>query len=231
MGEIERLREEVCEANRLLVVHGLVTLTWGNVSGISSDRAIVAIKPSGVAYEKLTPADVVLVSLTGRVLEGTLRPSTDTPTHLELYRAWEDVGGVTHTHSPFATMFAQARQPIPCLGTTHADHYAGEVPVSRQLTVEEVASDYEQNAGRVIVERFASISPAVVPGLLLAGHGPFAWGNSATESLKNAVALEAIARLAHGSLALGPGVPLEEHLARKHHDRKHGEQAYYGQPG
>ena len=231
MSDLQQLREEVCEANRLLVAHGLVTLTWGNVSGIARDRGVVAIKPSGVAYEKLTPRDVVLVDLEGRVVEGDLRPSTDTATHLELYRAWGHVGGITHTHSPYATMFAQARRAIPCLGTTHADHFAGEIPVTRQLRPEEVSGDYERNSGQVIVERVGGQGAAGVPGVLLAGHGPFAWGASAMGSLENAVALEAVARLAHGALALGPGVALEPHIAAKHHERKHGESAYYGQPG
>lgn len=230
MSGFLQLREEVCEANRLLVAHGLVTLTWGNVSGISADRTAIAIKPSGVAYERLAPRDIVIVGLDGRVMEGDLRPSTDTPMHLELYRAWEHVGGVTHTHSPYATMFAQARRAIPCLGTTHADHFVGEVPVTRQLTPEETAVDYERNSGRVLVERFEAADPSVTPGVLLAGHGPVAWGRSAADSLHNAVALEAIARLAHGTLALGVGAALEAHIADKHHQRKHGANAYYGQP-
>ncbi len=229
MTAFERLREEVCEANRSLVGHGLVTLTWGNVSGISPDRDRIVIKPSGVEYEALTPDLMVVVDLDGRVVEGRLRPSTDTATHVALYRAFREIGGVTHTHSPYATMFAQARQEIPCLGTTHADHFAGPVPVARPLTAAEVEADYEGWSGRVIIERFAALDPAATPGVLLAGHAPFSWGPSPSASLRNAIALEAIARMAHGTLALGAPVPLEPFILAKHHERKHGDRAYYGQ--
>lgn len=230
MSTLQHLREEVCEANRALPAHGLAELTWGNASGIDEAREVVAIKPSGVPYERLRPADLVLVGLDGRVREGALRPSTDTPVHLALYRAWPQVGGVVHTHSDFATAFAQARRPIPCLGTTHADHFDGEVPVTRQLAEEETAGDYEDAIGRLIVARFHVLDPARVPGVLVAGHGPFAWGPSAARAVDNAIALEAVARIAHATLALGPAVPLEPHLLAKHQGRKHGRDAYYGQP-
>ncbi|MBK7405369.1 MAG: L-ribulose-5-phosphate 4-epimerase AraD [Phycisphaerales bacterium] len=229
MSERSQLRDAVCDANRALVAHGLVTLTWGNVSGITPSRDIVAIKPSGVPYERLRPHDIVLVDLEGRIVEGDLRPSTDTPTHLALYRAWPEVGGVTHTHSPYATMFAQARTPIPCLGTTHADHFAGDVPVTRQLTPEEVDAGYEAQTGLLILECFRHRDRSRVPAVLLPGHAPFVWGVTAAKSLENAVALEAIAHLAHGTLALGPHVPIEPHILHKHQSRKHGAGAYYGQ--
>lgn len=224
-----RLREEVCEANRALAAAGLAPLTWGNVSGISAERDVIAIKPSGVEYDALRPDDIPLVDLAGRTIAGTLRPSTDTLTHCAIYRAWAFVGGITHTHSPFATMFAQARLAIPCLGTTHADHFAGEVPVTRQLTAEEIAAGYEAATGAVIIERFASLDPRAVPAALVAGHAPFTWAASAAASLDNAIALEAIARIAHGSIALAAPIVLERHILAKHHERKHGPSAYYGQ--
>ena len=229
MNGLEQLKIEVCDANRALVGHGLVTLTWGNVSGITPDRDRIVIKPSGVPYDKLEPSAMVVVDLDGQVVEGRLRPSTDTPTHAVLYRAFTSIGGVTHTHSPYATMFAQARLEIPCLGTTHADLFDGPVPVTRALAPAEVADDYELWSGRVIVERFATVDPVTSPGVLLAGHAPFAWGTSALASLEHAVALEAIARLAHGTLTLGATTPLEAYILAKHHQRKHGDQAYYGQ--
>lgn len=226
----EALRAEVCEANRALAEAGLAPLTWGNVSAISADRSVIAIKPSGVAYAALTPDDVPLVDLSGRVIAGRLRPSTDTPTHCAIYRAWPHVGGITHTHSPFATMFAQARRPIPCLGTTHADHFAGEVPVTRQLTAAEVSAGYEAATGAIIVERFALLDARAIPGVLVAGHAPFTWGSTARASLENAIALEAIARMAIGTMGwLGSAVTLEPHLLAKHRERKHGAGAYYGQ--
>lgn len=225
------LRERVCLANRSLPAHGLVTLTWGNVSEIDDSRSFLGIKPSGVAYDRLTPDDIVVVDLDGTIVAGALRPSTDLPTHLALYRAFASAGGITHTHSPWATMFAQARQPIPCLGTTHADHFAGEVPVTRQLTPDEVERGYEAATGAVIVERFAAVDPVAVPGVLVAGHAPFTWGKDAARSVENSVALEAVARMAHGTLALvGTAIHLEPHILRTHHDRKHGVHAYYGQP-
>ncbi len=230
MSPLELLKAEVCQANRDLVRHGLVTLTWGNVSGLSSDRTCFVIKPSGVAYEALSPDDMVAVARDGRVIEGSLRPSIDTPIHAWLYRAFPAIGGIAHTHSPYATMFAQARREIPCLGTTHADHFASAIPVTRALTPDEVASDYEDNTGRVIVERFGSIDPVAIPGVLVAGHAPFAWGPDAAGSLENAVAMEAIARMAHGTLALGGTLTLEPYILAKHHERKHGARAYYGQP-
>ncbi len=224
------LRITVCEANRALAEAGLAPLTWGNVSAISEDRAVIAIKPSGVPYASLAPEDIPLVDLDGRVVAGRLRPSTDTPTHCAIYRAWPHVCGITHSHSPYATMFAQARRPIPCLGTTHADHFAGEVPVTRQLTAAEVNAGYEAATGAIIVERFALLDARAIPGILVAGHAPFTWGASAQASLDNAIALEAIARMAIGTMAwLSSAIPLEAHLLAKHRERKHGRGAYYGQ--
>jgi L-ribulose-5-phosphate 4-epimerase len=231
---LDELRQQVCEANRALVRHGLVTLTWGNVSGFDTERGVMAIKPSGVAYDQLTPDQIVLVNLDGDTVEGDLRPSSDTPTHLELYRRFPDLGGVTHTHSFYATMYAQARQPVPCFGTTHADHFAGPVPVTRPLTPDEVESDYELNTGRVIIERFTeddTLRPATTPAVLVAGHAPFCWGPSPAKSVDNAIALEAVARMALGTTQLNAAAPpLESYVLQKHHRRKHGPDAYYGQP-
>ena len=232
--QLQRLREEVCAANLRLAAEGLVTLTWGNVSGIDADRAVMAIKPSGVPYDQLTPQRVVLVGIAdGEVVAGDLRPSSDTPTHLALYRAFPACGGVTHTHSPKATAFAQARRPIPCLGTTHADHFAREVPVTRPLTEQEVEEAYEAHTGDSIVELFegAGLDPVSLPAVLLAGHAPFAWGPTAAASVDNAIALEAVAGMALDTAALSGGSPppLEAHVLRKHHLRKHGPDATYGQ--
>jgi L-ribulose-5-phosphate 4-epimerase len=227
---LEDLKDQVCKANVDLVASGLVTLTWGNVSGINADRDRVVIKPSGVPYERLRPADMVVVGLDGRVLEGSLRASSDTPTHVLLYRHFAGAGGITHTHSRHATMFAQARREIPCLGTTHADHFFGAVPVTRPLTAAEVEADYEGNTGQVIVERFGGLDPQAMPAVLVAGHAPFTWGKDAAESVKNAVALEAVAEMALGTWILRPQAPLlEDYVLDKHYQRKHGPNAYYGQ--
>jgi L-ribulose-5-phosphate 4-epimerase len=228
---LEELKQQVCEANRDLVAHGLVTLTWGNVSGVSRDREAVVIKPSGVPYDDLRPADMVVVDLaTGEVIDGKLRPSSDTPTHRVLYQKFASVGGITHTHSPRATAFAQARRDIPCFGTTHADHFFGPVPVTRPLTEEEIAQDYEWNTGLVIVERFAGLDPLATPGVLVASHAPFAWGKDVDDSVKNAVTLEAVAGMAIDTLAINSqSLPVEQYLIDKHYFRKHGKDAYYGQ--
>lgn len=227
---LDELKQHVCQANLDLVAHGLVTLTWGNVSGISADRERVVIKPSGVSYAELRPEQMVVVDLDGKVVEGELSPSTDTPTHVLLYRHFPAAGGITHTHSRYATMFAQARREIPCFGTTHADHFYGPVPVTRPLTENEVAEAYEANTGRVIVERFRDLAPAAVPGVLVAGHAPFAWGKDAAGSVINAVALEAVAEMAFGTLLLDSAAPpLESYVLDKHYGRKHGPDAYYGQ--
>lgn len=227
---LEDLKAEVCEANRALVDHGLVTLTWGNVSGICPERRHLAIKPSGVPYAQLLPHQIVIVDLDGNAVEGDLRPSSDTPTHVVLYRHFEGIGGITHTHSHYATAFAQARREIPCLGTTHADHFHGPVPLTRVLREAEVQKNYEANTGELIVERFEALDPFEVPAVLVAGHAPFAWGRSVQESLDNAIALEAVAKMALVTLGLDAGSPeLEEYVLDKHHRRKHGGNAYYGQ--
>lgn len=224
------LREQVCHANRDLVRHNLVTLTFGNVSGIDRDKGLIAIKPSGVSYADLTPDDLVVVDLDGKVVQGSLHPSSDTPTHLVLYRAFAEIGGITHTHSSHATMFAQARRGIPCFGTTHADVFHGEVPVTRPLTPDEVRGEYEVDTGKAIVERFAEIDPASMPAVLVAQHGPFVWGNDAAASVENSVVLEEIARTALGTLQLRPDADaIPQHLLDRHYLRKHGKDAYYGQ--
>lgn len=228
---IEQLRAIVCTANRRLASSGLVSLTWGNVSAIGPDRRRVVIKPSGVPYEELRPDQMVVVDLDGIVQAGELRPSSDTPTHVCLYRHFRGIGAIVHTHSRFATMFAQARREIPCLGTTHADHFHGTIPVTRVLTPDEVKQDYEAGTGKVIVERFADLDPATMPAVLVAGHGPFVWGPTVDAALDNAVALEAVAQMAAGTWTLAPALPpLEAHLQQVHYQRKHGPDAHYGQP-
>lgn len=226
------LRAQVCEANRALVPSGLVRLTWGNVSGIDRASGLWAIKPSGIDYAALTPEDIVLLDLDGEIVEGTLRPSSDTKTHLHLYREFPEIGGITHTHSLHATMFSQAGRELPCYGTTHADHFHGTVPVVRALTREEVATDYEHFTGIAIVERFRELglSPLEMPAVLQLHHAPFTFGKSAMDSVNNSIALEMCAHMAHGSFQLNPTMlPIPAHLLEKHHLRKHGPGAYYGQ--
>lgn len=229
---LEELKSSVWQANLELVLKGLVILTWGNASGYDPASGLVAIKPSGVSYDALKARDIVLVDLSGKVAEGKLRPSSDTPTHLALYRAFPDVRGVSHAHSMAATAFAQAGMEIPCLGTTHADHFNGPVPVTRFLTKKETAEDYEKNTGTVIVERFTrgGIKPLETPAVLVAGHGPFTWGLSPISAVRNALVLETVAHMAIQTRLLNPGVKiLPAHIREKHHQRKHGPDAYYGQ--
>ena len=225
------LREQVCAANLALVEHGLVTLTWGNVSGLSSDGEVFAIKPSGVSYDDLTPDKIPLVSVaSGEVVFGDLQPSSDTLTHQILYQNFPKTGGITHTHSTKATAWAQARQPIPCFGTTHADHFYGPIPVTRPLTKTEIEEAYEAHTGHVIVEHFANGDPVAMPGVLVANHAPFAWGPNAMKSVENAIALEATAEMALLTLAINPAArPVDSFLLDKHYFRKHGTAAYYGQ--
>ena len=225
-----KLKQQVYEANMDLQRHGLVVFTWGNVSAIDRGDGVVAIKPSGVSYSDLTPESIVVLNLDGTVVEGDLRPSSDTPTHLELYRSFTGLGGICHTHSTHATMWAQAGREIPCLGTTHADHFYGPVPVTETMTAAEIEKDYEANTGRVIVRRFEGLDPMQVPAVLVANHGPFTWGESAAASVVNAVVLEAVATMASGALAINPDQKaISQALLDKHYLRKHGNSAYYGQ--
>jgi L-ribulose-5-phosphate 4-epimerase len=229
---IEELKAAVCEANRALVPEGLVRLTWGNVSGIDRSEGLWCIKPSGVAYEALTPDEMVVLDLAGQVVEGKWRPSSDTKTHLHLYQSFPEIGGITHTHSPYATVFAQAGLELPCFGTTHADHFYGAVPMVRVLTEEEVAEDYEHYTGVAIVERLRELglSPLQMPAVLQRHHAPFTFGKSAMDSVKNSVALEMCAQMALGTLSLNPAAgAIPAYLLDKHYLRKHGPGAYYGQ--
>ena len=230
---LKKLKKTVCEANRLLPKHGLVTFTWGNVSGIDRKRGLVVIKPSGVPYDGMTPEDMVVVDLDGNVVEGRWKPSSDTATHLELYRAFPECGGVVHTHSRWATTFAQAGREIPALGTTQADDFYGAIPCTRPLTDAEIGGEYEKETGRVIVETFAGLDPAAVPGVLVYSHGPFAWGADPMNAVHNAVVMEECAFLDWHALALEPSLgPMQQSLLDRHYLRKHGKDAYYGQdPG
>jgi L-ribulose-5-phosphate 4-epimerase len=226
----ENLRKAVCEANLQLQEYKLVIYTWGNVSGIDRQAGVVAIKPSGVAYEELTPEKIVLLDLDGKIIEGTLNPSSDTPTHLELYRNFPEIGGVCHTHSTNATMWAQACKEIPCFGTTGADYFYGPIPVTDVMTQDEIESDYELNTGKVIVRRFADIDPMQIPAVLVANHGPFAWGKNPAKAVESTVVLEQIAKMALGTIIINPDQRhISNTLLDKHYLRKHGKNAYYGQ--
>jgi L-ribulose-5-phosphate 4-epimerase len=228
---LEKLKRDVCEANLELVREGLVIQTWGNVSGIDRERGLVVIKPSGVAYDVMKPRHMVVVDLaTGRVKEGALKPSSDTATHLVLYRAFAGIGGVVHTHSLYATAWAQGGRPVPALGTTHADYFHGAVPCTRRMTAREIRKDYEANTGEVIVETFARRDPLTCPAVLVASHGPFAWGKTVSEAVHNAIVLEHLVRMAGQTLSLFPSTPsMQRVLLDKHFCRKHGPSAYYGQ--
>lgn len=227
---LDELKERVLEANLSLVKYGLVTLTWGNVSGIDREDGLIVIKPSGVEYDKMQSNDMVVVGFEGEIVEGNLRPSSDTPTHIELYKAFHEIGGVTHTHSINAAAFAQAGREVPCLGTTHADSFFGPVPITRLMTREEVREAYERNTGKVIIERFKKLDPMSTPGVLVAGHGPFCWGKDAEDSVKNSLMLERIAEMAIKTFQVNPDAKvLQDYVLNKHHERKHGENAYYGQ--
>ena len=227
---LEQLKEQVCQANLLLPRYGLVTFTWGNVSAIDRATELVVIKPSGVEYDDMTAEDMVVVDLDGNVVEGHYKPSSDTPTHVELYRAFPDLGGVVHTHSRWATTFAQAGMGIPPLGTTHGDYFYGEIPCTRRMTPEEIAGDYERETGTVIIERFRGVDPLTVPALLVHSHGPFTWGKDAMDAVHNAVVLEEVAFMACHAIQLRPQLgPMQQELLDKHYRRKHGKNAYYGQ--
>ncbi len=227
---LEKLKESVCKANLDLAASGLVIFTWGNVSGIDREKGVFAIKPSGVEYDNLTPEKIVLVDLDGKVVEGDLNPSSDTPTHLELYRGFENIGGICHTHSTYATMWAQAAKDLPCFGTTHADYFYGQVPVTDKMTPDEIDTDYETNTGRVIIRRFENLDPMQIPAVLVAGHGPFTWGKDAPASVESAIVLEQIAFMGLGTVSINPSkMPISQKLLDKHFLRKHGANAYYGQ--
>lgn len=229
---LEELKLKVYEANLGLVKHGLVIFTWGNVSGIDRGRGLMVIKPSGVSYDEMTPEDMVVVSLeTGETVEGRLRPSSDTPTHLAIYRAWPEVGGVVHTHSTYATAWAQAGKDIPNIGTTHADYFHHAVPCTRDMDAVEVGGDYELETGNVIIERFEheTINPMHTPGVLVKNHGPFTWGKDPAQAVYNAVVLEQVAKMAFVAKQLNPELTMNPLLIEKHYSRKHGPNAYYGQ--
>jgi len=227
---LTELKEQVWKANLDLAKYKLITLSFGNVSGIDQNRGFVVIKPSGVSYYEAKPEDMVVVDLEGNVVDSRLNPSSDTPTHLELYKAFEQIGGVTHTHSEYATIFAQACKEIPCFGTTHADYFNGKIPVTRFLSEKEVKDDYEGNTGKVIVERFKELNPLEIPAVLVAGHGPFSWGKTPSESVENSLILEKVAKMAFGTLQINSkSGSLPEYLLQKHYLRKHGPDAYYGQ--
>ncbi len=226
---LEELKKDVFKANLDLVSHGLVIHTWGNVSGRDFNTGMIVIKPSGVSYKSMKSEDMVVMDPEGNVIEGNYKPSTDAPTHLLLYKTYDKLGGIVHTHSSFATSWAQAGKSIPAFGTTHADHYYGEVPCTRLLTDDEIAADYETNTGKVIVETISSSDPLSVPSILVNSHGPFCWGTDPTNAVYNAVALEEISRMAFYTVLLGRSEPVNQSLLDKHYKRKHGKDAYYGQ--
>lgn len=227
---LEELKRQVCEANLLLPKHGLVTFTWGNVSGIDRRSGLVVIKPSGVPYDGMGPEDMVVVDLDGKVVEGKWKPSSDTPTHVELYKAFPACGGIVHTHSRWATTFAQAGRDIPAMGTTQADYFYGAIPCTRPMTDGEINGEYEKETGKVIVETFADRDPVAVPGVLVCSHGPFAWGTDPMNAVHNAVVMEEVAFMDFHALMLEPGRgPMQQSLLDKHYLRKHGKNAYYGQ--
>jgi len=226
---LEKLKNSVCKANLELVEKGLVIHTWGNVSGRDKESGLIVIKPSGVSYNIMTPEDMVVIDKEGNVVEGKYKPSTDAPTHLILYKTYESLGGIVHTHSSYATSWAQAGRAIPPLGTTHADHFYGEVPCTRLLTRKETETGYEINTGKIIIEKLGGMDPLVMPSILVNGHGPFCWGKDAENSVYNAVALEEIAKMAFYTVLLGKTEPIEKFLLDKHFKRKHGDDAYYGQ--
>lgn len=227
---LEELKEKVFKANLDLVKHGLVIFTWGNVSGIDRENGLVVIKPSGVSYDEMKADDMVVVDInTGNVVEGSLRPSSDTPTHLALYRAFPEIGGVVHTHSTYATAWAQAGVDLPNIGTTHADYFHDAVPCTRDMTELEVKGDYELETGNVIVDRFKNLNPVHTPGVLVKNHGPFAWGTSPADAVHNAVVLEQVAKMASIAYTVNPSLTMNPLLIEKHFSRKHGPNAYYGQ--
>lgn len=227
---LEELKREVFEANLELPKKGLVVYTWGNVSAINREKGLIVIKPSGVSYDEMTVDDMVVVDLDGNVVEGSLKPSSDTPTHLVLYKEFPEIGGVVHTHSTWATTFAQAGRSIPCFGTTHADYFYGEIPCTRKLSKEEIEGEYEKETGNVIVERFKRLNPVHTPAVVVNSHGPFSWGKDAHEAVHNSVVMEEVAKMAIRTIQLNNEIQsVDNFLLDKHFLRKHGENAYYGQ--
>ncbi|OQB30111.1 MAG: L-ribulose-5-phosphate 4-epimerase UlaF [Bacteroidetes bacterium ADurb.Bin174] len=226
---LKKLKEEVFQANLDLVKHGLVIFTWGNVSAIDREKGLVVIKPSGVSYDDMKPEDMVVVDLDGNVVEGKFKPSSDTATHIVLYKAFSNIGGVVHTHSTYATAWAQAGKDIPNIGTTHADYYSDNIPCTHDMTQQEVENEYEKETGNVIVNRFKGLNPAYVPGVLVKNHGPFSWGKDAHEAAHNAVVMEQVAKMAFIAYSINPNLTMNQHLIKKHFYRKHGPGAYYGQ--
>ena len=228
---LKKLKEQVFQANLLLPKHGLVTFTWGNVSGIDREKGLVVIKPSGVPYETMKREDMVVLELeTGKVVDGELKPSSDTPTHLELYKAFPNIGGIVHTHSRWATSFAQAGRGIAALGTTHGDYFYGEIPCTRKMTEAEIQAEYEKETGTVIIETFKDKNPDAIPGVVVYSHGPFAWGKDAMDAVHNAVVMEEVAFMNIQTMILSPSIgPMQQELLDKHYLRKHGANAYYGQ--
>lgn len=227
--ELNRLKQQVYQANIDIVKHGLVIFTWGNVSAIDREKNLVVIKPSGVSYDNIKSDDMVVVDMEGKVLEGKYKPSSDTSTHLELYKAFPEIGGVVHTHSTYATAWAQSGLDIPNIGTTHADYFSDDIPCTRDMTEEEVKGDYEKDTGTVIIERFKDLNPVHVPGVLVKNHGPFSWGKDANDAVHNAVVLEQVAKMAFIAYQVNPNLTMNKLLIQKHFLRKHGPDAYYGQ--
>jgi L-ribulose-5-phosphate 4-epimerase len=223
------LKEKVCKANLDLVNHGLVIFTWGNVSAIDRDKGLIVIKPSGVSYDNMKPSDMVVIDLEGKIVDGNLKPSSDTPTHIEIYKAFADVGGVVHTHSTYATAWAQAGKDIPIIGTTHADYFSNDIPCTLDMTEEQVFGDYEKDTGTVIIERFKGINPMHIPGVLVKNHGPFSWGKDADAAVYNSKVMEEVAKMAFIAFSVNPNLTMNKALVTKHFERKHGANAYYGQ--
>lgn len=226
---LEQLKLKVYQANIDLVKHGLVIFTWGNASAIDREKGMVVIKPSGVSYDDMKPEHMVVVDLDGNIIEGSLKPSSDTPTHLVLYKSFSNIGGVVHTHSTYATAWAQAGIDLPNIGTTHADYFSTDIPCTDDMTQEQVEGEYEKDTGTVIVERFQSLNPDHTPGVLVKNHGPFSWGRDVNDAVHNAVVMEQVAKMASVSYSVNPALTMNPHLIKKHFFRKHGPGAYYGQ--
>lgn len=226
---LKKLKEEVFKANLDLVKHELVIFTWGNVSAIDRQKGLVVIKPSGVSYDNMKADDMVVIDLDGNVVEGKLKPSSDMPTHIVLYKSFPSIGGIVHTHSTFATAWAQAGKDIPNIGTTHADYFSDDIPCTSDMTQEQVEGEYETETGNAIVKRFKNLNPTYIPGVLVKNHGPFSWGKDAHEAVYHAVVMEQVAKMAYIAYNINPGLTMDQHLIKKHFYRKHGPDAYYGQ--